>query len=82
MRKRYCVTSCNYPKIEADLVDLKRRFAVEVKLNPRFYDGLQQVLVLRELYGFNTLLFHVYDDLDKRILKALKEISKNFPYQL
>ena len=78
IKKRYHVTSCEYPKIEVDLVDLERKMAIEVKLNPKFYEGLQQVLVLRELYGFDTLLFHVYDECSEKILKALEKIAKNF----
>jgi len=72
-KKRVSVCSDVYPRMEVDL--LWNEWAIEVKLNPNFYDGVGQAIMLKELYGKRSVLLQVWDRPDERILNALRKIG-------
>ncbi len=79
IEKRRRIVTSSYPHIEVDLADLKQGIALEVKLNPsRFYEGIQQAIVLRDVYGLEPVLIQVYDKVDERVIRALRIIAVKY----
>ncbi len=76
--KRALLRSEHYPEMEADLLEEGGAGVVEVKVGPRFYEGLGQVLVLRELYGREPVLLQVFDELNERIVNALRLLRDRY----
>ncbi|MFQ6126378.1 MAG: hypothetical protein ACE5R6_17470 [Candidatus Heimdallarchaeota archaeon] len=76
---RYTLDSDMYPKVEIDL--LGENYAIEVKYNKPYYDGISQVLILKYLYKINTvILLHIHRYLDSKFTNALKELAKKLGF--
>ena len=73
--KRVVLRSRDRPDLEVDLYH-PGGMAVEVKLDPRFYQGIGQVLSARELYGLDAVLLQVWEEVDERTLRALSRLAE------
>ena len=71
--ERVILRSEEFPEMEIDL--LGDDFAIELKVNPRFYDGVGQVLAIRELYGIETILVQIWRELKAPVRRALERIA-------
>lgn len=63
------------PEVEVDLL-LNDKIAIEVKFNSQYKDGLDQLLILRDLYGLYPALIHITKGFSAREVEALRRISK------
>jgi len=75
--KRTVIKSEIYPDMEIDLIETCKEngVAIEVKVNPRFYEGVGQAIMLKELYGREAVLLQVYDEVSERVINALRVAS-------
>ncbi|GEM_PF-3507374 len=63
------------PYVEVDLL-LDEKVAVEIKLDSQYKEGLDQVLVLRDIYGYIPVLVHVTRGFSSEEVEALKRIAE------
>ncbi len=76
---RHTLTSPLYPNVEIDVFG--DNFAIEVKLEEKYYSGIIQVLILKVLHKIeNITLFHVNSYLDKKFISAIKELSQRLGF--
>ena len=76
---RYTLSSVKYPNVEIDL--LGENYAIEVKFNKSYYNGISQVLILKYLYKINTvILLHIHKYLDSKFTNAFKELAKKLGF--
>ncbi|MFQ6127085.1 MAG: hypothetical protein ACE5R6_21115 [Candidatus Heimdallarchaeota archaeon] len=76
---RYTLSSDTYPNVEVDL--LGENYAIEVKFNKLYYDGISQVLILKYLYKINTvILLHIHKYLDSKFTNAFEELAKKLDF--
>lgn len=76
---RYTIYSDKYPNVEIDLFG--ENYAIEVKFNKSYYDGISQVLILKYLYKINTvILLHIHKYLDSKFTNAFKELAKKLGF--
>ncbi len=47
---------------------------MEVKLDSRFYSGIDQAIALRELYSREAVILHITQHVDERTERALRRI--------
>ena len=76
---RYTLYSDKYPNVEIDLFG--ENYAIEVKFNKPYYDGISQVLILKYLYKINNvILLHIHKYLDSKFINAFIELAKKLSF--
>ena len=65
-----------YEEVEVDV--LAGDVGIEVKVNPKFYEGVGQALAYR-IYGLTPILVHFVDYTGSRYLNSLRELSRDLP---
>ncbi len=73
LEERVILRKEGLPEMEVDL--LGRNVAVEVKVNPRFYDGVGQVAAMSELLGLEPILIQVWREVDDKVVEAMRRIA-------
>jgi hypothetical protein len=69
------------PYAEIDLL-LNEKVAVEVKLDSQYREGLDQVLILRDIYGYTPVLVHVTKSFSLEEVEALRKIAEREGFQI
>jgi hypothetical protein len=69
------------PYVEIDLL-LNEKVAVEVKLDSQYREGLDQVLILRDIYGYTPVLVHVTKSFSSEEIEALRRIAEREGFQV
>ena len=77
--RRVKLTSESWPEVEVDI--LCGGWAVEVKLFPRFYDGIGQVISYGELFGLNGVLVQIWRSINEKAARGLEKISRNHGFK-
>jgi len=73
---RITLTSDEFPSLEIDLL-CENKIAIEVKLDANFYDGFAQALSMREFYGLNALVIHIFrKPINSKIIRGISKLSK------
>ncbi len=79
MDSRVILESEEYPNMEVDLLGKGR--AIELKVNPKFYDGVGQILSLKELYALDVMLIQVWQgSLDDRVVRAMDRLTRRLGF--
>jgi len=75
IKPRRTLISTNYPNVEVDIS--KDNWAIEVKYNAKFYDGIGQLLSHKILYNFEELnLIHVHKYLNPKFINGFLFLTK------
>ncbi len=74
LEERVILRKEGIPEIEVDL--LGPELAVEVKVNPRFYDGVGQAAAMSELLGLKSILIQIWREVDERSIEAVRRIAR------
>jgi predicted RecB family endonuclease len=69
------------PYAEIDLL-LNEKVAVEVKLDSQYKEGLEQALILRDIYGYTPVLVHVTRSFSSEEIEALRKIAEREGFQV
>lgn len=76
---RQTLSSPHFPNVEVDL--LGDTFALEVKYNRKYYAGVNQVLVLRNLYDIaEVFLLHLHSYLDAKFINAFTALAEQLGF--
>ena len=75
LKPRKTFTSTEYPNVEVDIS--KDNWAIEVKYNAKFYDGVGQLLTQKVLYNVEDLnLIHVHKYLNPKFINGFLALAK------
>ena len=75
IKPRRTFTSKDYPNVEVDIS--KDNWAIEVKYNAKFYDGVDQLLAQKVLYNVENLnLIHVHKYLNPKFINGFLDLTK------
>jgi predicted RecB family endonuclease len=69
------------PYAEIDLL-LNEKVAVEVKLDSQYKEGLEQALIMRDIYGYTPVLVHVTRSFSSEEIEALRKIAEREGFQV
>lgn len=58
---------------EVDL--LGQGVAIELKVNPKFYDGIGQVVAISELLGLELILLQIWREMGEEMMEAARKLS-------
>ncbi len=79
LEERVILRKEGLPEIEVDL--LGSDVAIEVKVNPRFYDGVGQVAAMSELLGLESILIQIWREVDDRVIEAMRRIARRCKFR-